>query len=88
MAGIIAGTRPHLGIFVKLSPGSQSARYMACPPSTVEEADESIFRLDLVMDGELPPRRKVEPSHREADELTAIFTAALNTARRNKKPAP
>ena len=33
--------------------------------------------------GEMMDKKLVEPLHKEADELTAIFVASLNTARKN-----
>ena len=50
----------------------------------VEEADECVYWLELIMDGELLSASQVEPLDKEADELTAIFVASLNTARKNK----
>ena len=51
----------------------------------IEEADECVYWLELVMDGGLLPPAMVQPLHKEAEELTAIFVASLNTARRNRK---
>ncbi len=50
-----------------------------------EEADESSFWLELMVEGKLLPPVKVEPLLREARELTAIFTASGRTARGNRK---
>lgn len=50
----------------------------------VEEADESEFWLDLVgASGILKEAADVRPLLREAGELTAIFTASRDTAKRN-----
>ena len=51
----------------------------------IEEADECLYWLELIMDGGLLPSVQVQPLHKEAGELTAIFVASLNTARRNSK---
>jgi len=51
----------------------------------IEEADECVFWLELIMDGELLPTTRVKPPHKEAKELTAIFVASLKTARRNRR---
>ena len=53
----------------------------------IEDADASAFWLELVMDGELLARHLVEPLHGEAEELTAIFIASLDTARKNHREA-
>lgn len=46
-----------------------------------EEADESCYWLELMIEGKLLPAQKVESLLREAQELTAIFTASGRTAR-------
>jgi four helix bundle protein len=46
-----------------------------------EEADESGFWLELVMEGGLKSERLVRPLHKEADELTRILTRSVITAR-------
>jgi four helix bundle protein len=48
---------------------------------TLEEADECCCWLELIMDGRLLPRKRVEPLHQEANELTAIFVASIRTAK-------
>jgi four helix bundle protein len=49
-----------------------------------EEADETCYWLELVIEGRLLPSVKVAPLLREAQELTAIFTASGRTARTNR----
>ena len=46
-----------------------------------EEADESCYWLELLIEGELLPRDEVAPILKEADELTAILTASVKTSR-------
>ncbi len=46
-----------------------------------EEADESGFWLELIMEGGLKSTKLVEALHREADELTRIMTRSVITAR-------
>ena len=48
-----------------------------------EEADESCYWLELMIEGHLLPSSKVAPLLQEAQELTAIFTASGRTARTN-----
>jgi len=50
-----------------------------------EEADECIYWLDLLIEAELVSQAKVAPLRKEADELTAIFTAIGKTAKENQK---
>lgn len=47
-----------------------------------EEADETLFWLELMLDSKLVTRQRAERLLKEADELTAIFVASLKTAKR------
>ena len=47
----------------------------------IEEADESIFWLEFIIDENLLKRRLVKPLMTEAEELTAIFISSRKTAR-------
>jgi four helix bundle protein len=49
-----------------------------------EEADESIFWLDILADTNNSTAEMIAPFLAEARELTAIFTAASKTAKQNK----
>jgi four helix bundle protein len=46
-----------------------------------EEADETGFWLELIVDTGLQPAAKLSPLLKEADELTAIFVSSLKTVR-------
>lgn len=45
-----------------------------------EEADESCFWLELVVDAGLLPKARVQPLLQEADEITAMLVASRKTA--------
>ena len=47
-----------------------------------EEADESLFWLEMIVETELMPAARVEDLIKEADELTAIFVASRKTAKK------
>ena len=47
----------------------------------LEEADETAFWLELLMDGGTLPKAKLESLHQEADELCAILYSAIRSAR-------
>ncbi len=47
----------------------------------LEEADESYFWLEFIIDENLLKRKLVEPLLREAEELTAIFVSSRKSAR-------
>ncbi len=50
-----------------------------------EEADESIFWIELLIDTDLVVRERVENLLDEANQLVAIFVASINTARGRKR---
>jgi len=45
-----------------------------------EEADESALWLELIMEGALMKKTRVEPLWKEADELVAIMTSSRKSA--------
>jgi len=49
-----------------------------------EEADESVYWLELVREAELLPDSKIGALLAEANELTAIFTSARRTSTKNQ----
>jgi four helix bundle protein len=51
----------------------------------LEEADESAFWIELLVEAGKMSRSKAEPLLKEANELVAISAASLNTARRNAR---
>ncbi|HEY6371631.1 MAG TPA: four helix bundle protein [Candidatus Sulfotelmatobacter sp.] len=48
----------------------------------IEEADESAFWLELLVDAGLVPERKLREMRSEANRLVAIFNASPTTARK------
>jgi len=57
------------------------SEFIAKLGTVLEESDESLFWLELIVDAKLMPYQKVEPLLIEADQLTAIFTASIKTAK-------
>lgn len=51
-----------------------------------EEADESCFWLELLIERQLLSAKRVQPLLKEANELTAIFVASRKTASLRQKP--
>jgi len=49
-----------------------------------EEADESLFWLELMVEANLLPATAVQELIREANELTAIFVSSRKTAKRRR----
>ncbi|MDP2644989.1 MAG: four helix bundle protein [Desulfobacterales bacterium] len=48
----------------------------------IEEADESEFWLEFIMDEKLMKKEKVLPLHKEAHELASIFIVSRRTAQK------
>jgi len=51
----------------------------------VEEADETVFWLELLHEGGIVSPERLQELLREANELTAIFAAAHQTARSKRE---
>lgn len=49
-----------------------------------EEADESLFWLEMIEDAKLIPANRLAGLKKEADELIAITVSSINTTRRNQ----
>ncbi len=64
--------------------GRSKAEFIAKLGIVVEEADECCFWLELIMDGKLLPKEKIEPLLVEANELTAIFVSSIKTTKSNR----
>lgn len=60
------------------------AEFISKIGNVIEEADESCFWLELIIEGEFMPATKVKELLLEANELTAIMTASRKTAEENK----
>mgnify|MGYP000654588977 CR=1 FL=1 len=56
--------------------GRSKAEFRAKLGVVVEEADESAYWLELIIEGELLPAERVEPLLGEAGELCAIMVAS------------
>ena len=62
--------------------GRSRAEFASKLGTVTEEADESLYWLELIHDGELIPQKNIISLLREADELTAIFTSGRRSASR------
>ncbi len=66
--------------------GRSKPEFAAKVGTVVEEADESCYWMELIIEGKLLQKCLVAPLLEEANELTAIFTAIVKTTRlRNHK---
>jgi four helix bundle protein len=53
-----------------------------------EEADETVYWLEMLRDGKLIPEGKLSELLKEANELTAIFTAGRRSSTRTSNIKP
>ena len=60
------------------------AEFIAKMGTVIEEADESCFWLELIIEGDFLPQSKVDGLLKEANEITAIMTASRKTAEDGK----
>jgi len=63
------------------------AEFAAKLGTVAEEADETCFWLELIIEGELLPERRVTALLEESNALTAIFTCGVRTSKlgRNRR---
>src|SRR2546422_1980804 len=64
--------------------GRSRAEFASKIGTVAEEADESLYWLELISEGGLLPESQLSFLMQEADELTAIFTAARRSSSRNQ----
>lgn len=57
------------------------AEFTAKLGTVEEEADETCFWLEVIVEGALLPAKRVAALLEEADALTAIFTSAVKTSK-------
>ena len=65
--------------------GRSKAEFISKPGIVAEEADETCFRLELIIENTLLPETKVLPPLKEADELTAICVASIKTSQKHNQ---
>lgn len=66
--------------------GRSRAEFAAKIGIALEEADETIFWLELIGDGGILPAQKIAPLRQEAEELTAVLAATvLSLKKKNLK---
>ena len=64
--------------------GRSKAEFASNLNIVIEESDESCYWLELIIEGELLPKEKVEPLLDEANQRTAIMVASRKTATQNQ----
>ena len=61
--------------------GRSKAEFIAKLGTVAEEADETVFWLEMLVDCEIVPLARLEPILKESHELAAIFSASQYTAK-------
>lgn len=64
--------------------GRSKAEFIAKAGIALEEADESLYWLELLLESGLMTSTQLDNLMQEANELVAILTATLITAKRNR----
>ncbi len=65
--------------------GKSKADFIAKAGISLEEADECLYWMELLQEAGIIPSERLKDLLKEADELVAIFTASIKTARANLK---
>jgi four helix bundle protein len=60
------------------------AEFLSKMQSALQELEGTVYWLALVVDGGLLPASRRGPLRDEAKQLTAIFVASINTAKRRR----
>lgn len=63
--------------------GRSRAEFLAKLGIVLEEADETLYWLELLQESEVVSSRRLAPLLQEAKELTAIFVSSIRTAKEN-----
>lgn len=61
--------------------GKSKADFIAKAGISLEETDECMYWMELLQEAGIVPAEKLKDLMKEADELVAIFTASIKTAR-------
>jgi four helix bundle protein len=83
LANQLARSATSVGANYRTACRARSRAEFASKLGTVaEEADESLYWLELIRDGNFIPQKRIASLLAEADELTAIFTSGRRSASR------
>jgi len=83
LANQLARSATSVGANYRAACRARSRSEFASKLGTVaEEADESVYWLELIRDADFTPEKRIASLVSEADELTAIFTSGRRSASR------
>jgi four helix bundle protein len=60
------------------------AEFISKMEGGLQELDETAYWLELLADGAVVPAKRLADLRKETDELLAIFTASVRTAKKNR----
>ena len=63
--------------------GRSKADFIAKAGISLEEADECLYWMEMLQEAGIVPTEKMKDLMKEADELVAIFTSSIKTAKAN-----
>jgi hypothetical protein len=69
-------------------PGKSTADFISKMGTVEEEADESGFWMEMLIDSKKIQRERIAGLLQEANELVAISVASINTARKSQARVP
>lgn len=85
VAGQLVRSGPSVGANYRAAcRGRSKAEFIAKLGVVEEEADESAFWMELIIDGNLLPARRVQPLLQEAEELVRIIARSRLTANKRR----
>jgi four helix bundle protein len=61
------------------------AEFISKMESAIQELDETSYWLELLADSSIVSSKRLVDLRRETDELIAIFTASVKTAKKNRR---
>ena len=64
--------------------GRSKAEFAAKIGIVIEEADESLYWMEMLTEAKIVPEQKLSELMQEAGEIIAIMTTTMKTARKNK----
>ena len=65
--------------------GRSKADFISKAGISLEEADESLYWMEMLQEAGVVPVEKMKDLMKETDELVAIFTSSIKTAKANLK---
>jgi len=65
--------------------GKSKAEFIAKAGISLEEAGECLYWMELLLEAGIFPAERLKDLMKESDELVAIFTSSIKTARANSR---